>query len=98
LGGAPATGTVGTTAANITIALTGVGSSGAVGTVTMTSRGATLTGVASVAQVGTMGVIYWSLIDDSQTASWQNIGDAQTPNWSLIDDAETPNWVLIPTE
>jgi hypothetical protein len=64
----------------------------------MTDRGVTLTGVAAVAQVGTMGVIYWSLIDDSQTASWQNIGDTQTPGWSLIDDAETPNWVLIPTE
>jgi len=53
----------------------------------MTGRGATLNGVASVEQVGTMGVIYWSLIDDSQTPSWQN-----------INNSETPNWVLIPTQ
>jgi len=55
--------------------------------VTMANRGATLTGVASVAQVGTMTAIYWSLIDDSQTPSWQN-----------INNSETPNWVLIPTQ
>ena len=78
--------------------MTGVGSRGAVGTVTMANRGATLTGVAAVAQVGNMVAIYWSLIDDSQTPSWQNIGDTQTPGWSLIDDTETANWTLIPTE
>jgi hypothetical protein len=61
LGGNVATGNVGTVGANITLQLTGVGSAGAVGTVTMTGRGATLTGVAAVGQVGTMTAIYWSL-------------------------------------
>jgi hypothetical protein len=50
----------------------------------MTNRGATLTGVASVAQVGNVVAIYWSLIDDNQTPSWQNISNAQNPNWNTI--------------
>jgi hypothetical protein len=64
----------------------------------MTGRGATLTGVAAVGQVGTLVAIYWSLIDDSQTPSWQNIGNSQTPSWAVIDDIESANWTLIPTE
>jgi hypothetical protein len=32
-----------------------------------------------------MGVFYWSLIDDSETANWQNVNTAQTPGWSVLN-------------
>jgi hypothetical protein len=85
LGGNPATGAVGSVTQNITIALTGVGTQGAVGTVSMTGRGATLTGNVASGSLGTMGVFYWSLIDDSETANWQNVNTAQTPGWSVLN-------------
>ena len=83
-GAVTATGNVGTVGANVTIALTGVGASGLVGTVTLGSRSAQLVGVGATGTVGNLGVAYWSLIDDSQTSSWQNIDNSETAGWSLI--------------
>jgi hypothetical protein len=57
-----------------------------------------LTGVQASGAVGTLGVFYWSLIDDSQNANWQNINNPQTPVWTLIDNAETAGWQIVETE
>jgi hypothetical protein len=34
--------------------------------------------------VGSFGVFYWSLIDDSENANWQNISNTQTAGWTAI--------------
>jgi hypothetical protein len=32
-----------------------------------------ITGSQAMGNIGSFGVFYWSLIDDSETANWQNI-------------------------
>jgi len=98
LGSANAKGNVGAVGANVTIALTGVGASGLVGTVTMGTRTAQLVGFGATGTVGNLGVAYWSLIDDSQSPSWQIINDSQTTSWQNIDNSETAGWSLITTQ
>jgi hypothetical protein len=95
LGSAVAQGYTGEVTTNITVSLSGVGSSGAVGTVTMANRGATLTGVAVVAQVGSMTAIYWSLINDNQNPLWQNVSDDESPGWAGVNNSQTPTWTSV---
>ena len=73
-------------------AVTSVSAAGAAGSVSMGQRLVAITGCQAMGQVGNVGVFYWSLIDDSETANWQNIDDSQTPGWATLDDSQSANW------
>jgi hypothetical protein len=90
-----ATGSVGTVTQGLSIALSGVASAGAVGSVGLGPRSFALTGNYAQGDVGVVIAVYWKLIDDMQVANWQNIGSGQTPGWSTIADTQTPGWALI---
>jgi hypothetical protein len=92
-----ADGAVGSVTADRSVALTGVGGSGAVGTMTIADRILALTGVSAKGATGDVIAVYWKLIDDSQTANWQNIGNSQTPTWGVIETAQTPAWEEVVT-
>jgi hypothetical protein len=47
--------------------------------------------------VGSVGVLYWSWIDDTESANWQNINNTHAPGWTQINDVQTPQWELIET-
>ena len=70
---------------------------GAVGSVT-SQKLVAITGCQAMGAVGNVGVFYWSLIDDNETANWQNISNAQTPTWGVVNTAESAEWDLITTE
>jgi len=92
-----ATGAVGSVSADRSVALTGVGALGAVGTMTVAERIKALTGVAASGAVGDVIAVYWKPIDDSQNANWQNITNPQTPGWSTVSTVQTPDWEEIVT-
>jgi hypothetical protein len=92
-----ATGEVGSVSADRSIALTGVGARGAVGTMTVAERIKALTGVAATGAVGDVIAVYWKPIDDSEDANWQNISNSQTPAWTTVTTAQTPEWEEIVT-
>jgi hypothetical protein len=92
-----ANGFAGTVVADRVVALTGVGSTGSVGIMTVAERIKALTGVAAQGAVGNVIAVYWKPIDDNQTANWQNISNSQTPGWSQVDTSDTPNWLEVTT-
>jgi hypothetical protein len=63
---------VGTVTYEIVVELTGVGSTGAVGTMG-TPRTFGLTGNGATGSIGSVVAVYWKLIDDKQSTVWQNI-------------------------
>jgi hypothetical protein len=75
-------------------ALSGVSNLGAAGNLTNNVSVLLVTDEA-IGLVGGLGVHYWSLIDDTQTAGWGLVNDAQTAGWGLVNDAQTANWTLI---
>jgi hypothetical protein len=92
-----AIGAVGSVSPDRSIALTGVGTTGAVGTMTVAERVKALTGVAATGEVGDVIAVYWKPIDDSQDANWQNISNSQTPTWTTVATTQTPEWEEIVT-
>jgi hypothetical protein len=56
----------------VTVELTGVSASGAVGTPGLI-RTHNLTGNAARGNVGNVIAVYWKIIDDNQPTTWQNI-------------------------
>jgi hypothetical protein len=92
-----ASGEIGSVAAGITIALSGVSARGNAGTVSVAPRLLSLTGNRASGFTGNVIAVYWQLIDDSETANWQNITNSQTPNWNIVDNAETADWEEIAT-
>ena len=73
LTGVSASGLIGDEVPVKSFALTGVSAAGAVGTMSVGARLVAITGSQAMGNVGSFGVFYWSLIDDSETANWQNI-------------------------
>jgi hypothetical protein len=68
-----AVGSVGTVSVGeISVALTGVSSSGQVNTMGV-PRSLSLTGNSARGNVGTPTAVYWKIIDDNQPTTWQNI-------------------------
>ena len=63
--------------------ISGVAARGAVGSVGL-SKTVALTGVSARGAVGGFNVLYWTLIDDNQTANWQNINNSQVSDWELV--------------
>jgi hypothetical protein len=88
---------VGSVSADRSIALTGVASSAAVGSMALGPRVLSLTGNLASGYVGDVIAVYWKLIDDSETANWQNITNSQTPGWSTVSTVQTPEWEEIVT-
>ena len=62
----------------------GVQANGAAGTVSVGDRLVAITGCATMGSVGNVGVFYWSLIDDNESANWQNIDTTESADWQLI--------------
>ena len=75
------TGLVGSEGVSESIALSGVGATGFVGSVGFTIP---LSGVSATGSVGNVKGFAWSVIDDTQTANWQNIGNTQTAGWTAV--------------
>jgi hypothetical protein len=96
LRGVHADGLAGTPVSNITVAITGAASQGAVGYLAVV-RAALLSGVAATGNVGVLGVqkSYWDIIDDAQNANWAEIDNAQTAAWAAISNAQNAGWVPI---
>jgi hypothetical protein len=90
-------GFVGTVVADRSVALTGVGTTGSVGSVALGTRSKALTGNAASGAVGDVIAVYWKPIDDNQTASWQNLSNGQTPSWAGVDTNETALWEEVVT-
>lgn len=88
LTGVSASGDVGSLTASAVYeqAISGVSASGDVQSVSVGERLVAITGCPAMGNVGSIGAIYWSLINDSQT-----------PNWTSITNTENPNWVEIAT-
>jgi hypothetical protein len=70
-----AIGFVGTLGVDKAVALSGLGGSGAVGSLGMGPRSVALTGNSARGNVGTVIAVYW-----------QNINTVQTPNWAMIEN------------
>jgi hypothetical protein len=51
----------------------GVVAYGSVGTIPLTTRTVSISGVSARGQVGTVNYFYWTIIDDSETPNWQNV-------------------------
>jgi hypothetical protein len=92
-----ADGSVGTVVKEVSIALTGVSTDAAVGSVSIAARSLALTGVNATGSVGSVIAVYWKIIDDTQTPSWQNISNPQTPGWGDVSDVQTPAWEEVVT-
>jgi hypothetical protein len=90
-------GAVGTPVANITVAVTGTSSLGAVGYLDHVKT-TLLSGVVATGNVGVLGVVksYWDIIDDAQNANWVEIANAQTAAWAAINNAQTAGWAVVP--
>jgi hypothetical protein len=41
----------------------------------------TVTGVYSVAEVGSVTLLKWTSVNDAQTITWSEVSDAQTATW-----------------
>ena len=82
--GVSASGLIGDEVPVKALALTGVSAAGAVGTMSIGARLVAITGNQAMGNVGSFGVFYWSLIDDSENANWQNINNAQSSGWTVI--------------
>ena len=95
LNSAPIIGEVGSVTADREVALTGVASSGAVGSVALGDRNLPLSSVSAQGFVGSLIAVYWKDIDDSQFADWMSIVTSQTPAWQTMDDTQTSNWQNI---
>jgi hypothetical protein len=92
-----AAGEAGTVTGFKSFPVTGVEATGSVGTISMGNRTVALTGVSASGQLGSFGVFYWSLIDDSENANWQNITNTESAGWALVDTTEDSGWELIET-
>ena len=76
------------------VALTGVTTTGVVGSVSaLPNTIAALTGVTTTGVVGDVRI--WSQIVPNQNPSWVVINDSQTGTWTDVNDAQTPNWTQI---
>jgi len=64
--------------------LTGVSARGSAGSV-VGQRLVEVTGNQAMGAVGSVGVFYWSLIDDSEDANWQNIDNTESSGWVIVD-------------
>ena len=102
LTGVQATGNVGVEAP--TQALSGVASSGAVGTVSVANRLIALSGVASSGTTQSListqilaGVEAGGAVGNVIAIYWKLIDDSQTPNWQNITDSQSAGWQLIET-
>ena len=84
LTGVAAQGLLGTDVPVVLESVSGVSATGAVGSVGH-SKTVALSGVSANGLVGSFGVLYWSLIDDNQTANWQNINTTQASDWVLVE-------------
>jgi len=81
---------------SITINVTGVEATGAVGTVSVVAKAVVSpTGVSATGYIG--NVLVWGQIVPNQTPNWQNINDSQTPGWQLVNDGNTVVWVEVIT-
>jgi hypothetical protein len=98
--GVAGTGAVGTVTTSVDAIeeVTGVGAAGGVGSVTVTAEinvYLTPTGIEGIGEVGSVVIVGWFDINDSQIPNWAAIDDSQTPNWAAIDDSQTPSWVDV---
>lgn len=103
LTGVQATGNVGAEVA--TQVLSGVASSGAVGTVSVAERLIALTGVSSTGNVDSptggqpiTGVGASGAVGNVIAIYWRLIDDSQSANWQNITDSQTVTWVLVNTD
>ena len=95
----------------IYVEVTGVSSSGSVGTATTaTTTNANVVGVEGIGQVGnvtifTEGNINVNVFGDSATCQpgdlfffrWNAVNDGQNPNWSPVNDSQAQSWATINT-
>jgi len=81
----------------LTIELTGVGSTGAVGSVDLAPRIFGLTGVAATGSVGDVIAVYWKPIPDDTNANWQNITGEPSTVWSNLGTNTPANWQEVET-
>jgi hypothetical protein len=81
----------------LTIGLTGVGSTGAVGSVSLAPRIFGLTGVAATGRVGDIVAVYWKPIPDDTNANWQNITGEPSTVWSNLGTNTPVNWQEVTT-
>ena len=73
LTGVSASGLIGDEVPVKALALTGVSAAGTAGTMSVGARLVAITGSQAMGNVGSFGVFYWSLIDNSENADWQII-------------------------
>ena len=91
-----ATALVGNQGDGVTVALTGVSSSGQAGDVVF-NKIAALTGVSASGAVGTVSVGE-RLVAITGSQAMGRVGSPGVFYWSLIDDNQSANWTLVPTE
>jgi hypothetical protein len=98
-----AIGEVGTVAPVISVDLTGVTASGAVGTVDYAQVGF-LTPVTATGFVGTVGPVVTVALSGVQAAGsvgsviaiyWRLVDDSETSNWQNVNNSQTAGWTLV---
>ena len=68
--------------------VTGTAGTGNIGSVVLSIDDAVIpTGVAGVGAVGTVRIIGWTVVPDTQTPNWTGVNDSQTPNWVEVNIA-----------
>ena len=90
-----ADGSVGTVVKEVSIALSGVSSAAAAGSVSIAERVLAVSGVIAYGSVGDVIAVYWKPIPDDQNPDWTNIGNSQAPGWSEVGDTQTATWQNI---
>ena len=80
--------------ADISIAVTGVAGTSALGSETVTGGAtASVTGVVGTGNIGVS--LVWGDIDTSQTANYQDLTTTQVPNWQIVNTSQTSTWEII---
>ena len=92
---------------SITVAVTGVEATGAVGTVVVyENEVVNVTGVSATGAIGTVTVTGKAVVSPTGVAGtgyigyvliWEQIVPNQTPNWQIVNDGNTAVWVEVIT-
>ena len=57
-----------------------------------------LVGVQATGQVGSFGVLYWSLFNNNQDAQWAGLNNNQDAQWAGFNNDQNAQWNLVETE
>ena len=87
----------------VTVSLTGVSASSAVGSSTVVANSnLPVTGVSAASAIGSAQINFAFTVDGvsaastvSQVTVWSVIDTSQTPSWAEISASQTPSWIKI---